>query len=322
MEAARALPRIAKSSGTALLVHTLYAGQRSEPLRQLREAGVPVIESLDVACACVAALVARSRLLERARSRPNPWSAERSPAPRTAPAAALTARAEQRTVLLEPEARSLLAAAGVPLIPAVHASSEREAQTAARAFGGPVAVRIVSPAAPHKTEAGGVRLDVVGDDDVAGAFRAVTSALAAWAERLGLEPDGRGVLVSPMAARPVAELLIGAARDPQFGPVLTLGAGGTAVEVTRDVSLRVLPVTAAEVRAMIDELRMAPLLAGIRGRPPVDRERIVAAALALADVFLAHDGLAEIEVNPLFVYPDHVLALDARAYLTDVGRVE
>jgi acetyltransferase len=318
IEAARAMGRIAKFAGTALIVHTLYAHRRTEPLRQLGEAGVPVIESLDVACACLEALVRRSDLLARDRGRADPWSAARSPAPATArpePEPIRAARSENRTTLTEPEARSLLEAAGAPLIPAVFCPSAADAVEAARSCGGPVAVRVVSPAAPHKTDAGGVALGVSGDDEVAAAFRLVTSAVEAYAARRGIDADIRGVLISPMAEPPLAELLIGVMRDAQFGPVLTVGAGGIAVEAVRDAALRVLPVDAAEVAGMIGELRLSPVLDGLRGRPAAFRDGIVAAALAIAAAALANPAVAEIEVNPLFVYGDRVLGLDARAYL-------
>ena len=321
-EAARAMGEIAQRRDTALIVHTLYAHRRSEPLRYLGDAGVPVIESLDVACACLDALVRRARLLDDGAGRVNAW-ASASPSTAATPAPAVAgepdpirdARAQGRAALLETEARSMLEAAGAPLIPAAFCWSESEARAAARGFGGPVAVRIVSPAAPHKTDAGGVLLGVSGDDEVGAAFRVVTSNTGAYARARGVPADVRGVLVSPMAERPLAELLLGVVRDPQFGPTLTVGAGGIAVEVLRDVSLRVLPVTAEEVSGMLDELRIAPVLRGLRGRPPAYRDGIVAAALAVAAAALSNPAIGEIEVNPLFVYGDRVLVLDTRAYL-------
>jgi hypothetical protein len=118
-----------------------------------------------------------------------------------------------------------------------------------------------------------------------------------------------------MQPKAVAELIVGAVRDAQFGPVLTIGAGGIAVEVLRDVAHRVLPVTAGEVVEMLDELRIGPLLHGLRGRPGVDMDAVVRAALALADTLLAHDEILEIEMNPLFAYANGCVALDARAYI-------
>lgn len=314
--AAHEMAAIARAQGTALVVHSLYAARRSDPLVALTAADVPVVESLDVACVCIAAAAQRGVLLERLRTHPDVWNTPVRKAPAAAPADPIrTARQERRTVLLEPEARLLLEAAGAPLVNAVFCSTRDAAVRAAAGFAASVAVRIVSPAAAHKTEAGGIVLGVQGDEGVAGAWDRVMASVTQYARGTGVEPDIRGVLISPMQAKPVAELIAGAVRDPQFGPVLTLGAGGIAVEVLRDVALRILPVNADEIVEMLDQLRIAPVLRGLRGRPGVAVDAVVRAALALADTLLAHDEILEIEMNPLFAYADRCVALDARAYV-------
>lgn len=337
-EAALEMTRIAVESGTALVVHSLYAGQRPEPLRLLTDAGVPVIQSLDVACACVAALTERSETVRRLKRTPNAWAmgARRLeekirlgnsslPIPGLRPDATAgaevtraigAARAESRSTLLETEARAMLAAFGAPLVPATFCSTAGATALAAEEAGQPVAVRVISPSAPHKTEAGGVRLHVEGGVAAARVFDEIVDSVHRFARERGLSEDVRGVLVSPMQVRPVAELIVGVIRDPLFGPVLTVGAGGTAVEVLRDVSLRVLPVTADEVREMLAELRIGPVLHGIRGKAGADIAGIVDAALAVAAAAFENESVAEIEVNPLFAWPDRCLALDARAYLS------
>ena len=324
VEAAAELARIARASGTALIVHSLYAAHRSEPLRRLTEAGVPVIESLDVACASLAAVGRLGRLRDRLERVPNAWapgfelrqhrvvSPERR---REATQLLERARADGRSLLLEPEARAVLDIWGAPLVPAAFCTSPDAAARAAGEIAGPVAVRVVSPSAPHKTEAGGVRLDVVGRNGAATAFNEITASVRAWAASRGLAPDVRGVMVSPMMDRPIAELLVGVIRDPLFGPVLTIGAGGTAVEVMRDVSLRVLPVDAGEIAEMLAELRIGPLLAGLRGKAGADLGSIREAALAVAATALAHEEIMEIEINPLFAYHDRAVALDARGFV-------
>jgi acyl-CoA synthetase (NDP forming) len=221
---------------------------------------------------------------------------------------------EGRRVLLEPEGRSLVAAYGVPLVPSDLCVTAADAIAAAARIGAPVAIRVVTPAAPHKTDAGGVALNV--DPADAGiAFDAVASRVTAWAGARGVEPDVRGALVAPMLARPLAELLVGVVRDAQFGAVLTVGAGGTAVEVLRDVSIRVLPVERVDVGDMLAELRIAPLLAGARGHAPADRESIIDAVMGMVRCALAHQDIAEIEANPVFAYADHAVAVDVRVYL-------
>jgi len=324
VEAAAELARIARASGTALIVHSLYAAHRSEPLRRLTEAGVPVIESLDVACAGLAAVQRLGRLRDRLERVPNAWApgfalrAHRVVTPERRHEAAHViehARADGRSLLLEPEARAVLDIWGAPMVPAAFCTTADAAARAAGEIAGPVAMRVVSPSAPHKTEAGGVRLGVVGRNGAASAFHEVTASVRAWAASRGLQPDVRGVMVSSMMDRPIAELLVGVIRDPLFGPVLTIGAGGTAVEVMRDVSLRVLPIDAGVIEEMLAELRIWPVLAGLRGKPGASLVAIREAALAVAAAALAHEEIREIEVNPLFAYQDRAVALDARAFV-------
>ena len=315
-DAAAEMADLAHEAGIALVVHSLYAPRRTKPLLTLSAAGVPVVESLDVACSCVMAAVERGALLARLAARtgvlpPPPASAIRE----FAQGVTDLSRTEQRSALLEPEARSLLEGCGVSFVPAVLCADREAAATAAASIGAPVAVRVISPAAPHKTEAGGVILGVEGGEAAAVAFDRIRHALDRYGLAKGINPDFRGVIVSPMQARPIAELILGVVRDAQFGPVLTVGAGGTAVEILRDVAFRLLPVTREEVREMLDELRIAPQLQGMRGRPPADIGGILDCALSLAAALDAAPAITEMEINPLFVYADRCVAIDARAFL-------
>ena len=312
-EAARAMAAGVRNTGVALIVHSLYAATDTQPLRTLREQNVSVIESLEVACRCVAALWERSAAAERAMQSPSPVAA---PERKAAPDLFLPARREGRAVLLETETRALLRAYWVPLLTAVFCRSAYEAAAATKKFGGPVAVRVVASGAPHKSDAGGVLLGVEGAASAFAAYERITEAVREHTRSRGIDADLRGVLVSPMIPPPVAELLVGVHRDPRFGPVLTVGVGGTLVEVHRDVALRVLPVAATEVEQMLRELRIALLLAGTRGKPAVDRTALVNLILALAQCALAEDEIEELEINPVFAYPDHAIAVDVRAYLT------
>jgi acetyltransferase len=311
--AAEAMARTAAEAGVGLVVHTLYAQTRSEPLRTLQLAGVPVVGSLDIACRCIAALRERGALLDRSAVRRWPPVVD---VPRADGDEAPFGRAaaENRRVLLEPEGRALVAAYGVPLVPSDLCATAAEAIAAAERIGAPVAIRVVTPAAPHKTDAGGVALNV--DPADAGAeFDRVAAQVRTWAAARGVAADLRGALVAPMLPRPLAELLVGVVRDPQFGAVLTVGAGGTAVEVLRDVGSRVLPVERADVDEMLAELRIAPLLEGARGRAPADRESIIDAVMGMVRCALAHEDISEIEANPVFAFADRAVAVDVRVYL-------
>ena len=314
--AAEAMADLMRDVSKPLVVHSMYAGAASPSLDRLREARVPVVESLEVACRCLEEAWRRGR-------RPD-GPAPSWPPPREDPPSGLVVtatervealRTEGRTTLTEPEARELLAAAGATLPPAVLCLDEEAVRHAVTQRTGPLALKVVSSRIPHKTEAGGVALGVEGPEAAVEAYRRITGAARAFLGEGGDPVDG--VLVSSMMPPPLAELLVGASRDPDLGPVLTVGAGGIWVEILADVTHRVLPVTPADIETMLDELRIRPLLEGARGRPPAARERIVDEIQAVARCLLAHPALAEVEINPLFVYPDGARAVDARIFLEE-----
>lgn len=206
----------------------------------------------------------------------------------------------------EHEALAFLARHGVPTVPAGLAASEDEAAAAARELGGAVVLKIASPDIGHKSDIGGVALNVSGDAAVREAYRRV---MAAGAGVAGAAIEG--VLVAPMRPRGI-ELFVGVTQDPQWGKVLAVGLGGIFVEVLQDVSLRVLPVTAREVGEMLAELRGAKLLAGARGIPAADLAAVARAVAAIGQAALAAGPkLAAMDVNPVWVNGSQVDALDA-----------
>ena len=207
----------------------------------------------------------------------------------------------------EHAALAVLAAHGVPVIPLTLAATEDEAAAAASRLGGKVVLKIASPDIAHKSDIGGVALDLRDEAAVRDAYRAII----ANATRLMPQAAIEGVLVAPMRPRGI-ELFAGVTRDPQWGPVLAVGLGGIFVEVLKDVALALLPVSAAEIRRMLTGLRGAALLQGSRGLPPADLdavahaiERIAAAALAFGP------DLDSLDINPLWVNGREVEALDA-----------
>jgi acetate---CoA ligase (ADP-forming) len=223
---------------------------------------------------------------------------------------ALPAPGQRNGQWSEDAARRMLERAGVPVIPARLVSSADEAVKAATAFGEPVSVKVASPQIAHKTDLGGVRLDVPADSGaVRDAFRAVTAA----AERV----DGavvEGVLVSPMR-RGGTELLVGVVRDPDWGPVLAVALGGVFVEVLQDSALAPLPVTARQARILLGRLRGAAVLRGgssARGAAPADLDALCAVIARIGDLALAlGNDLESLEVNPLRVAGPDIEALDA-----------
>ncbi len=232
---------------------------------------------------------------ERQRNRPA--------APADAPALAIAGERPSS----ERAALDFLARHGVPVVPATLATDEAQAIAAAKAVGGPVVLKIASPDIAHKSDIGGVALNLEGEQAVGAAFRRIMDASRTKMPTARLD----GVLVSPMRGRGL-ELIVGLSRDPQWGPVLAVGLGGVWVEVLQDVSLRVLPVGKDEIRRMLTELRGAKLLAGQRGVPAADLDAVAGAIARIAEAAL-HLGpdLAEMDVNPLWVRGGHVEALDA-----------
>ena len=209
----------------------------------------------------------------------------------------------------EAESMAYLAGAGVVVVPQVLAASGAMAASAAAAMGGPVVLKIASPDIAHKTEVGGVLLNLQGDAAVAEGFRRIVSSAQSALPEARLD----GVVVSPMR-RGGVELFVGVRRDEQWGHVMALGLGGVWIEALKDVSLRVLPVSPAEVRRMVTELRGASLLDGFRGATPVNLDELARMVSRIGDAALAlGDTLDTLEVNPLLAEGDRIEALDALA---------
>jgi acetate---CoA ligase (ADP-forming) len=209
----------------------------------------------------------------------------------------------------EARARRLLADAGVPVVPGGLAGSADEAVEIARKVGLPVVLKVCSAQITHKSDIGGVVLGLGSEAEVRAGYEKVRAAAMAVPEA-----SIDGVLVTPMRTGG-AELLAGVTVDPAFGPVLAVGLGGIWVEILGEVSLRLLPVDAAEVRRMLGELRGLPLLQGARGARPADLDAAAEAIAGLGEVALALNGaldgaLRALEVNPLWVNGDQVEALD------------
>jgi acyl-CoA synthetase (NDP forming) len=211
-----------------------------------------------------------------------------------------------RGTLGEREAKALLAAAGLPVVADILATSTGEAVAAVNEFGGPVAMKIASPDILHKTEARGVRLGVMAGD-AAAAFDALVAGASAHAPNARID----GVLISPMVTGGV-ECILGARTDPVFGPVVLFGLGGIFTEVLKDVSFRRAPFGEATAHAMINELKGLALLKGARGQPGVDLDALATAISRLSLFAAAHgDAIDSVEMNPLRAMPDGCLALDA-----------
>ncbi len=177
----------------------------------------------------------------------------------------------------------------------------------AHQLGFPVALKIDSPDILHKSDVGGVRLNLRSGQEVRKAYE----DMMASARRAMPHASIRGAVVTSMAASGV-EVILGMNRDPQFGPVLLFGLGGVSVELFRDVTLKILPITRDDAFAMLEEIQGAPLLSGYRGSRPVDKNALAEAILKLAQLAESNDDLLEVDLNPVFAYSEGVLVADAR----------
>jgi len=176
-----------------------------------------------------------------------------------------------------------------------------------------VALKLDAVGLAHKTEVGGVLLGLRGDDAVYGA----ALALLETGRRRGLSV--RGLLVEAMAG-PGVELIVGLRRDPQFGPAVVVGLGGVLTEVLDDVAIGLAPLRPAAAEAMLEALRGSRLLRGVRGRPPVDRDALVAMLVALGQLGLARPDVLEVDLNPVIASSTGAIAVDALVVLEEPGR--
>lgn len=227
-------------------------------------------------------------------------------------------RAQQRSLLTEAESKDLLAAYGIPVVETRLAASAEEAIDQAKAIGFPVVVKLNSETLTHKTDVGGVRLNLGSAEEVAAAFTAIETAVT---EKAGAQ-HFQGVSVQPMINRDESyELILGSSIDPQFGPVLLFGAGGQMVEVMRDSAVALPPLTTTLARRLMEHTRILTALQGVRGRAAADLDGIEKLLVRFSQMIVEHPEIKEIDINPLLASPmdatnrGALRALDARVLL-------
>ena len=222
------------------------------------------------------------------------------------------AMSEGRTVLTEIESKELIKQAGISVSDTKLATSREEAVSISQQLGLPVVLKVASTDVVHKSDAGGVKLGLktakqVGKacDDILGAIRLKYP-----------EANIQGVSVQKMA-RPGVEVIIGMSKDEQFGPVLMFGLGGILVEVLKDVSFRIVPLTRRDAAEMIREIKGYPLLEGYRGQEPVDVSNLEEMLLKVSEFVEKRPDIKEIDLNPIFAYSRGAIAVDARVILEE-----
>jgi acetyltransferase len=216
---------------------------------------------------------------------------------------------EKRAILTEPEAKRVLAAYGIPVVPTEVVLDAAEAAAAAARIGFPVAVKILSRQISHKSDVGGVALDLVSEQAVLDAVRTMTGKALVMANKARID----GFVVQPMVKRPHAvELILGATEDPVFGPVLMVGHGGVAAEVIDDKALALPPLDPVLAEDALSRTRVDRLLRGYRDRPPAARGAVGEVMVRLSELIADVEEIAELDINPLLADSESVIALDAR----------
>ena len=295
----------------------------------LEAAGIPVYVTPEQAVNALAHLVSAGRLREQAAplslsngssltEQGNGWN---SPIQASmSPERAIKWRnqlASSTGLLGEVAAKQLLSDYGIPVVPTSIARSAAEASELAASFGFPVVLKIMSPDISHKTDVGGVELNLASPAAVAAAFDRIMGSILRQQPTAQIE----GVAVQPMvAASRGVELLLGATRDVIFGPVIVVGSGGVTAEIQHDVAMQLPPLSECRVAVMLRDLRIAPILEGYRGRPGVNLAKLTDVILAFSRLVEDRPELQSVEINPLLATANDVIALDARVIVAPPPR--
>ncbi len=288
-------------------------------IRKLRGEGFAIYDEVCDAISCLGAAYAYRRNLARLDAPADALDPYLAAIDAPAATAVITAvRKTGRRFLLPAEARELMRAAGIELPRQEIARNWSEATAAADRIGYPVVLKIVSPDIVHKSDAGGVALDMENRQEVQDAWDAIMHSCRRHDPRARLD----GVEVVEQVA-PGLEIIVGARRDPSFGPVVMFGLGGIYVEVLKDVAFRALPLSGAEAALMMRDIRSAPLLAGVRGEAPKDVDSVQDAIGRVGALLARFDDIADIEINPLMVYEQGMgsKSVDVRILLRPTDRV-
>ncbi len=227
-------------------------------------------------------------------------------------------RKSGRTILTEYESKKLLESYGIPTTATEIAATEAEAVKWAEKIGFPVVLKLYSLTITHKTDVGGVILNLRDPDAVRKAFNQIKDSVT---EKAGAE-HFQGVTVQPMAKLDGYEIILGASIDPQFGPVLLFGTGGQLVEVFKDKALALPPLNTTLARRMMEQTKIYKALKGVRGRKPVDLAAMEELLVRFSELVVENPWIKELDINPLLASPDRLLALDARVVLHDLGTKE
>jgi acetate---CoA ligase (ADP-forming) len=288
------------------ILFALFGGDRvNRIIDELGKEGVPVFSSVYEAVSCMGALYRSWRNLREEPEEPDLYDFDVDAVNQIID----KARGQGRGFLLADEAQQVASILGLPMPRSIVAGSIQEAVDAAKKIGYPVVMKVVSKDIVHKSDAGGVALDLENEKEVVDAYQAILRSCRAYKKDAVI----KGVEVVEMAS-PGVETIIGARQDGAFGPIVMFGLGGIYVEVMKDVTFRVAPISRREAQAMVSEIRSYPLLLGVRGEKRKDIDEIITVATRLASLVHRCRDITDVEINPLVVYDrgEGVKAVDVR----------
>lgn len=304
MRGAETMIEIMREVGKPVVVFSLYAPIKPPALRRLREAGLPVYASIEQAVRVLAALGERGIYLAASEAKADIRSCKPL---HDAQAIFAEAQNEGRD-LFEFEAKNIFRLHGVTIPEELIVHDAAELPAAVTQFGEqPLAMKIVSKDILHKSDAGGVKLNVTGPDQAAKVYEKIMASCRAYDPAAAI----RGIQIGPMA-RKGTEVIIGVIRDPIFGPVLMFGLGGIFVEVLEDVAFRAIPLSRHDASTMVDQIKARKILRGVRGEAAVDREALVDLLLTVSAMVEAYPQIDELDLNPIIAYENGYAIVDAR----------
>ncbi len=309
LDAAQAVVEAAQGAGKPIITCWMGETQVAASRKLFQQARIPTFRTPESAVELFSHLSAYYRNQQLLLQTPGPRAVEASGDVEGARLIIDDALGANREVLNEMESKAVLAAFHIPIARTVLARSANEAMLLAEELGLPVALKIVSPEITHKSDVGGVRLDLRSLPAVRAAYREIVDSART------AQPDAtiEGVAVEPMAQRPNGrELMLGVAQDAVFGPVITFGAGGTAVEVLRDRAVALPPLNVLLIRDMVRSTRIAKLLGQFRNLPPIAMAELETTLLRVSEMVCELPELRELDINPLVADENGVIAVDAR----------
>ena len=304
------LTKFVKVYNKPIIVHTSFAHEPCESLKILRNNGIPVFASSKRTAMCLGKMAEAGAGINACKDSADEKTGDTAVKPEKSSSVVADMIKNHRSVLLETEAGKILKQAGLELPDAILADEADTAVKAAEKIGFPVAMKVISRDIIHKSDVGGVKINLKTDKEARSAFNEII--------KNGLKVTSRdkidGVLIVPMAEQGL-ECIIGMIRDPQFGPVIMFGLGGIFVEVLKDVMFRVAPLTMADAEAMVTGIKGYPLLEGIRGESKKDIQAIKNILVKISLLAMENPEIMEMDLNPVRVHKHGASIIDARIIL-------